>query len=71
MDCFAYSKKGCSALLVKSCLSDKCRFHKTPEQAEADRRHSAARIALLDDTKRTHIASTYYGGKLPKPEVTA
>ena len=70
MKCFAYTDKGCRAMLTDSCFGDNCRFCKTYEQAEADRQHSAARIASLDSEQRLYIANKYYGGRLPVPEVS-
>jgi hypothetical protein len=60
-DCFAYRRKGCSALKVKKC--DGCSFYKTKEQYLRDQKKALDRIYTLDEDKQRHIFETYYGGK--------
>ncbi len=60
-DCFAYRRKGCSALKVKKC--DGCSFYKTKEQYLRDQKKALDRIYTLDEEKQRHIFETYYGGK--------
>jgi hypothetical protein len=60
-DCFAYRRKGCSALKIKKC--DGCSFYKTKEQYLRDQKKALDRIYTLDEEKQRHIFETYYGGK--------
>lgn len=60
-DCFAYRRKGCSALKVKKC--DGCSFYKTKERYLRDQKKALDRIYTLDEEKQRHIFETYYGGK--------
>jgi hypothetical protein len=60
-DCFAYRRKGCSALKIKKC--DGCSFYKTKEQYLRDQKKALDRIYTLDEDKQRHIFETYYGGK--------
>ncbi len=60
-DCFAYRRKGCSALKIKKC--DGCSFYKTKERYLRDQKKALDRIYTLDEEKQRHIFETYYGGK--------
>ena len=56
-DCFAYRRKGCSALKIKKC--DGCSFYKTKEQYLRDQKKALDRIYTLDEDKQRHIFETY------------
>jgi hypothetical protein len=56
-DCFAYRRKGCSALKIKKC--DGCSFYKTKERYLQDQKKALDRIYTLDEEKQRHIFETY------------
>jgi hypothetical protein len=56
-DCFAYRRKGCSALKIKKC--DGCSFYKTKEQYLRDQKKALDRLYTLDEEKQRHIFETY------------
>ena len=61
--CFAYKNGKCKILRVNQCEGMSCRFFKTSEQLEEERKQSFERIQSLDPFVRNDIMKTYFSGK--------
>ncbi|HAU85695.1 MAG TPA: hypothetical protein DCW90_09370, partial [Lachnospiraceae bacterium] len=66
MDCFAYDKGGaCNALKSLVCARKNCKFYKTKEEMEQERKHTKIRLAHMLasgevkwNNTMTHFSST-------------